>query len=140
MGTSNTHYVYGRSAESDLWLTKPLMSNSKSLMKKFKHMVYSFALHRRYKHCKALYLYRNRERLAKAELIQPTASEKVTLIITFESVDVLKEFDEAEEQLIDFDHTFMERVFKNRFGAPMSDTDNNNKFVFKSNKGNHNGK
>jgi hypothetical protein len=127
--------VYGRSAESDLWLTSPLLSNSKSLMKKFKHMVYSFALHRRYKHCKALYLYRNRERLAKAELIQPTASENVTLIISFESVDVLKAFDEAEEQLIDFDHTFMERVFKNRFGVPVrdSDSDSDNKFVFKSN-------
>jgi len=103
-------------------------------MKKFKHMVYCFALHRRFKHCKALYLYRNRERLCKAEVEQPTAGKSVTLILTFESADVLKQFDEAEEQLIDFDHTFMERVFTNRFGSPDTDEKENQKFVFKSNK------
>ena len=130
MGSSNTHYVYGRSSESDAWLEKPLIQNSKCLMKKFKHMVYCFGLNRRYKDCKALYLYRNRERLCKAELIQPTAGGSTRLELTFESSVVLKNFDEAEEQLIDFEHVFMERAFTNRFGAPATDEERANTFVF----------
>ena len=139
MGNSS-YYVYGRSAETDLWLSKPILSNSKSLLNKFKHMVYSFALHRRYKNCKALYLYRNRERLIKAELVQPKTSERITMILTFETEDVLKEYNEAEEQLLNYEISFLERIFKNRFGAPMKDPDCATKFNYKSNKPAQNGK
>ena len=131
MGSSNTHYVYGRSAESDAWLEKPLLQNSKCLMKKFKHMVYSFAINRRFKHCKALYLYRNRERLCKAELIHASAGEGTRLVLTFESAIVLKYFDDSDEQLIDFDHTFSERPFLNRFGVPEAD-EKTHTYTFKS--------
>ena len=121
MGSSNTHYVYGRSNETDAWLEKPLLQNSKCLMKKFKHMVYSFAINRRFKKCKALYLYRNRERLCKAELIHASSGEGTSMVLTFESDKVLKHFDDSDEQLIDFEHTFGERPFLNRFGAPEAD-------------------
>jgi len=112
-------------------------------MNKFKHMVYSFALHRRYTSAKALYLYENRTRVAKAEVFTPNIGTHLYMVITFVDVDQLKKYSEAQEQLIDFEMTFMDRVFANRFEdvdikevaeTLKLDSSANNQLVFKSKK------
>ena len=112
-------------------------------MNKFKHMVYCFGLHRRYTSAKALYLYENRTRLAKAEVYTPNIGTHLYMLITFADVDVLKKYSEAQEQLIDFEITFMDRVFTNRFEeidikevaeTLELDSSANNQLVFKSKK------
>ena len=133
-------HTYGRLAQTNTWFDNALYTTTDSFEKvigKFKHQVYSYALQRRYKDMKAIYLYHGYTRLAKAELETPTAGKTNTLTLSFADEDTLKKFDDAGETLIDFDTTFQERSFYNKFILIHANKSNNivqdpSKCVFKT--------
>lgn len=110
----NTHYyVYSRYRESDSWNRTPLLDDSKSLMSKFKHMVYAFALDKKYEEYKAIYLYENKTRLVKAEL--SALPNKNHLILTFDERKNHEIFSNSDEKMTAVDIPLLERQFKNKF-------------------------
>lgn len=81
-------------------------------MSRFKHEVYAYALHKKYKEDKSLYLYCGYSRVAKAVI---EGDDVKYLVITFCSDEAAKEWDECNEQMdkIYVDVVWLERPFLN---------------------------
>ena len=107
MGNS-LFYIYGRDKDR-YWLSEPIHESEKQSLGRFKHCVYSFALRERFENCQSIYYYQGRYRLIKATM------EDNTLVLSFNNVEALRAFEDAEESLHDFKKSFMERQFSNRF-------------------------
>ena len=81
-------------------------------MSRFKHEVYAYALRKKYKDDKSLYMYYGYSRVAKAIV---EGDDVKYLVITFCSEEAAKEWDECNEQMdkVYVDVVWLERPFLN---------------------------
>ena len=108
---SSDFYLYSRQKENDKYELKEEFKEGNP-MSRFKHEVYAYALHKKYKEDKSLYLYCGYSRVAKAII---EGDDVKYLVITFCSDEAAKEWDECNEQMdkIYVDVGWLERPFLN---------------------------
>tara|TARA_B100000902_G_C27219949_1_gene869085 strand:- start:36 stop:449 length:414 start_codon:yes stop_codon:yes gene_type:complete len=107
---SNDFYIYGRKKDTDKY---DLLCELKegTPMSRFKHEVYAYALKKRYKDMKSLYLYCGYSRVAKA--IMSRENEILYLHIVFSGDEIAKEFEQCQEQIqnVYIDISWLEKTF-----------------------------
>lgn len=108
---SSDFYLYSRQKEDDKYILKEEIREGNP-MSRFKHEVYAYALHKRHKEDKSLYLYCGYSRVAKAII---EGDDVKYLVITFCSEDAAQEWDACNEQMdkVYVDVVWLERPFLN---------------------------
>jgi hypothetical protein len=93
----STFYIYSRTKENDSYKLLDTLEESANPMSRFKHEVYSYALKKKHKEEKALYLYCGYARVAKC--IRTVESDVPYITITFGSSEYAGHFDQCREQI-----------------------------------------
>lgn len=108
---SNDFYIYSRKKEDDTYVLQEELKEGNP-MSRFKHEVYAYALKKKYKEQKALYLYFGYARVAKAII---EGDDVKYLVVTFATMEAAKEWDECQEQMdkVYVDVIWLERPFLN---------------------------
>jgi len=104
-------YIYSRLLEDDTYVLREELKEGNP-MSRFKHEVYAYALSKKYKDDKSLYMYYGYSRVAKAIV---EGDDVKYLVITFCSEEAAKEWDECNEQMdkVYVDVVWLERPFLN---------------------------
>ena len=108
---SSDFYIYSRLLEDDTYVLREELKEGNP-MSRFKHEVYAYALSKKYKDDKSLYMYYGYSRVAKAIV---EGDDVKYLGITFCSEEAAKEWDECNEQMdkVYVDVVWLERPFLN---------------------------
>tara|TARA_B110000008_G_scaffold96054_1_gene98586 strand:- start:446 stop:859 length:414 start_codon:yes stop_codon:yes gene_type:complete len=108
---SSDFYIYSRLLEDDTYVLREELKEGNP-MSRFKHEVYAYALSKKYKDDKSLYMYYGYSRVAKAIV---EGDDVKYLVITFCSEEAAKEWDECNEQMdkVYVDVVWLERPFLN---------------------------
>ena len=108
---SSEFYIYSRQKEDDKYQLKEELKEGNP-MSRFKHEVYAYALNKKYKTDKSLYLYCGYSRVAKAII---EGDDVNYLVVTFCSEEAASEWDECQEQMdkVYVDVIWLERPFLN---------------------------
>jgi hypothetical protein len=108
---SSDFYIYSRQKEDDKYQLKEELKEGNP-MSRFKHEVYAYALNKKYKDDKSLYLYCGYSRVAKAIV---EGDDVLYLVITFCSEEAASEWDNCQEQMdkVYVDVIWLERPFLN---------------------------
>jgi hypothetical protein len=108
---SSDFYIYSRLLEDDTYVLREELKEGNP-MSRFKHEVYAYALSKKYKDDKSLYMYYGYSRVAKAIV---EGDDVKYLVITFCSEEAAKEWDECNEQMdkVYVDVIWLERPFLN---------------------------
>tara|TARA_B100000925_G_scaffold265947_1_gene225413 strand:+ start:448 stop:861 length:414 start_codon:yes stop_codon:yes gene_type:complete len=108
---SSDFYIYSRLLKDDTYVLREELKEGNP-MSRFKHEVYAYALNKKYKEDKSLYMYYGYSRVAKAIV---EGDDVKYLVITFCSEEAAKEWDECNEQMdkVYVDVVWLERPFLN---------------------------
>jgi len=108
---SSDFYIYSRLLKDDTYVLHEELKEGNP-MSRFKHEVYAYALRKKYKDDKSLYMYYGYSRVAKAIV---EGDDVKYLVITFCSEEAAKEWDECNEQMdkVYVDVVWLERPFLN---------------------------
>lgn len=108
---SSDFYIYSRLLEDDTYVLREELKEGNP-MSRFKHEVYAYALSKKYKDDKSMYMYYGYSRVAKAIV---EGDDVKYLVITFCSEEAAKEWDECNEQMdkVYVDVVWLERPFLN---------------------------
>lgn len=93
----NTFYIYSRSKADDSYKLISTLEDTANPMSRFKHEVYAYALKKKHKEQKSLYLYCGYARVAKC--IRTEESDVPYITITFGSVEYADHWDRCREQI-----------------------------------------
>lgn len=106
---SSDFYIYSRKKEDDSYQVEVELREGNP-MSRFKHEVYAYALKKKYKQQKSIYLYCGYSRVAKAIV---DGDDPQYLVISFCSEEAAKEWDECQEQMekVYVDVIWLERPF-----------------------------
>ena len=107
---NNTFYIYSRERENDKYKLLYEINESNPLSR-FKHEVYAYALKKKHKHEKSLYLYCGYFRVAKC--IRIIEHEVPYITVEFNSSDQAELWDSCREQIagISVDMTWLQTEF-----------------------------
>lgn len=108
---SSDFYIYSRLLKDDTYVLREELKEGNP-MSRFKHEVYAYALNKKYKEDKSLYMYYGYSRVAKAIV---EGDDVKYLVIRFCSEEAAKEWDECNEQMdkVYVDVVWLERPFLN---------------------------
>ena len=81
----NTFYIYSRTNEDDSYKLLDTLEDSANPLSRFKHEIYAYALRKKHKEEKSLYLYCGYARVAKC--IRTVEAEVPYITITFGTVE-----------------------------------------------------
>lgn len=118
---SSEFAIYGRNLETNKYeLLEELKEGNP--MSRFKHETYAYALNKKHKEMKALYLYCGYNRICKCE--KKIDQEVLYIVITFSTAETAFEWDECQEQIpkVYVDLAWLERTFSQNF-VEMNDND-----------------
>lgn len=106
---SNDFYIYARRKDSDSYELLHTITEGNP-MSRFKHEVYAFALKKRYKNMKSLYLYWGSTRVAKAIMEK---NDLLYLHLEFSSDQTAQDWDQCQEQIqkVYIDISWLEKPF-----------------------------
>ena len=106
---SNDFYIYARKKDSDSYELLHTISEGNP-MSRFKHEVYAYALTKRYKEMKSMYLYWGSNRVAKAIMIR---NDLLYLQLEFASEQTASDWDQCQEQIqkVYVDISWLEKQF-----------------------------
>ena len=93
----NTFYIYSRTNEDDSYKLLSTLEENANPLSRFKHEVYAYALRKKHKEEKSLYLYCGYARVAKC--IRSMESDVAYITITFGSAEYADLFDKCREQI-----------------------------------------
>jgi len=93
----NTFYIYSRTNEDDSYKLLDTLEDSANPLSRFKHEIYAYALRKKHKEEKSLYLYCGYARVAKC--IRTVEAEVPYITITFGSAEYADMFDQCREQI-----------------------------------------
>ena len=95
--TESIFYIYSRTNKEDTYKLLHTIDDSANPLSRFKHEVYAYALKKKYKDEKSLYLYCGYARVAKC--IRSTEAEVPYITITFGTSEYADLFDQCREQI-----------------------------------------